>query len=47
MYEKACAAEPNNEELLSHLFMSYVRQGDYKKQKTTAMALFKVSYIDS
>lgn len=34
--------EPSNEELLTHLFMSYVRVGDYKKQHLTAMALYKL-----
>ena len=42
MYEKASAAEPGNEELLSHLFMAYVRMSDFKKQQRTAMQLFKV-----
>lgn len=34
--------EPNNEELLSHLFMSYVRLDDYKKQQDVGMALYKL-----
>ena len=42
MYENATAAEPGNEELLSHLFISYVRLSNYKKQQQTAMALYKV-----
>ena len=41
MYENATKLEPNNEELLSQLFMSYVRIGAYKKQQTAAMALYK------
>jgi len=41
MYENATKKEPNNEELLSHLFMSYVRMGQYKKQKIAAMNLYK------
>jgi len=42
MYEKAAQLDPNNEELLSQLFMSYVRIGAYKKQQSTALALYKV-----
>lgn len=41
MYENASKKDPNNEELLSHLFMSYVRMGQYKKQKVAAMNLYK------
>ncbi|XP_040566577.1 N-alpha-acetyltransferase 25, NatB auxiliary subunit [Lepeophtheirus salmonis] len=43
MYEVAIEKEPNNEDLLSHLFMSYVRLGDYKKQQQAAFALYKAS----
>ncbi|XP_033227156.1 N-alpha-acetyltransferase 25, NatB auxiliary subunit isoform X2 [Belonocnema kinseyi] len=42
VYEAAAKADPNNEELLTHLFMSYVRLGDFKKQQHTAMALYKL-----
>lgn len=42
MYEKAVAKDPSNEELLSHLFMSYVRLGDYKKQQLVALNLYKL-----
>jgi N-terminal acetyltransferase B complex non-catalytic subunit len=42
VYEAASKADPNNEELLTHLFMSYVRQGDFKKQQHTALALYKL-----
>ena len=42
MYENATAVEPTNKELLSHLFMAYVRTSDYKKQQRTAMQLYKV-----
>lgn len=42
LYEKATKLEPNNEELLSQLFMSYVRIGAYKKQQSAAMALYKL-----
>ncbi|XP_043260160.1 N-alpha-acetyltransferase 25, NatB auxiliary subunit [Colletes gigas] len=41
VYEAAVNANPNNEELLTHLFMSYVRLGNYKKQRETALALYK------
>ncbi|RWS25838.1 N-alpha-acetyltransferase 25: NatB auxiliary subunit-like protein [Leptotrombidium deliense] len=41
-YEKAVKKEPQNEELISHLFMSYVRLGEYKKQQLTAMNLYKL-----
>ncbi|XP_046462363.1 N-alpha-acetyltransferase 25, NatB auxiliary subunit-like [Daphnia pulex] len=42
IYEAAVRKDPLNEEFLSHLFMGYVRIGDYRKQQLTAMALFKV-----
>lgn len=42
MYEAAVKVDPSNEELLTHLFMSYVRLGDYKKQQQTALALYKL-----
>ena len=42
MYEKATQLDPSNEELLSQLFMAYVRIGAYKKQQSTALALYKV-----
>lgn len=42
MYEKATQLDPKNEELLSQLFMSYVRIGAYKKQQAAAMALYKL-----
>ena len=35
IYEQAAAKEPKNEEILSHLFMAYVRVNDYKKQQHT------------
>ena len=41
MYENAVQKEPSNEEWLSHLFMSYVRLGNYKRQQQIAMALYK------
>ncbi|CAD6234182.1 GSCOCG00007626001-RA-CDS [Cotesia congregata] len=42
VYEAAAKADPNNEDLLTHLFMSYVRLGDFKKQQQTALALYKL-----
>lgn len=33
IYEMALKQNPQNEELYSHLFMAYVRIGDYKKQQ--------------
>jgi len=42
LYENATKQDPENEEFLSHLFMSYVRLGNLKKQQTTAMSLYKV-----
>ncbi|KAK7072619.1 N-alpha-acetyltransferase 25, NatB auxiliary subunit, partial [Halocaridina rubra] len=41
-YELAVKADPSNEELLSHLFMAYVRVGDYKNQQQTALKLYKL-----
>uniref|UniRef100_A0A8D8STV1 N-alpha-acetyltransferase 25, NatB auxiliary subunit n=1 Tax=Cacopsylla melanoneura TaxID=428564 RepID=A0A8D8STV1_9HEMI len=42
IYEEAVKKEPTNEELLTHLFMSYVRVYNYKKQQHTAMSLYKL-----
>ncbi|XP_071946392.1 N-alpha-acetyltransferase 25, NatB auxiliary subunit-like [Antedon mediterranea] len=42
VYEYAVKACPN-EEMYSHLFMAYVRTGDYKKQQQTAISLYKVA----
>ncbi|CAM1320983.1 NAA25 (predicted), partial [Pycnogonum litorale] len=41
-YENASKKDPQNEELLTHLFMAYVRLGEYKKQQQTAMLLYKL-----
>lgn len=41
IYEAAVKVEPTSEELHSHLFMSYVRVGDYRSQQRAAMALYK------
>lgn len=43
IYEAAVKIDPVNEELYSHLFMSYVRIGDHKAQQRVAMALYKFS----
>lgn len=42
LYETAVKLDPTNEELHTHLFMSYVRLGDYKSQHQSAMALYKL-----
>lgn len=42
MYENAHKARTDSEEVLSALFMSYVRLGDYKRQQQTAMLLHKL-----
>ena len=42
LYEAACKKLPNNEELLCHLFMAYVRVNEYKKQQQTALAIYKL-----
>lgn len=41
-YERAIAKDPHNEEILSHLFMAYVRLNDFKKQQQTAQQLYKL-----
>ena len=42
MYENAHKSRPDNEEILTALFMAYVRLGDHKKQQQTAMILHKL-----
>ena len=42
MYANAAKAAPTNEDILSNLFMAYVRLGDFKKQQQTAMALHRL-----
>lgn len=42
LYAAASKKDPNNEELLTHLFMAYVRIADYQKQHLTALALYKL-----
>ncbi|XP_063540897.1 phagocyte signaling-impaired protein [Cydia strobilella] len=41
LYEAAVKVDPTSEELHSHLFMSYVRIGDYRAQQRAAMTLYK------
>lgn len=41
LYEMAVKLDPSNEELHTHLFMSYVRVGDFKSQQQSAMTLYK------
>lgn len=40
IYEMALKRNPQNEELYSHLFMAYVRIGDYKKQQQVIWSPF-------
>lgn len=42
LYENALAADPENEELHTHLFMSFVRTSNFKKQHRAALALYKI-----
>lgn len=42
MYEAAVAKDASNEEFHTHLFMAYVRTGNYAKQKQTAINLYKI-----
>lgn len=42
MYMEASKVQPGNEEILSHLFVSYVRINDYKSQQSVALQLFKL-----
>lgn len=41
LYNYAVKMQPNNEELLAHLFMSHVRLEDFKAQQATALQLYK------
>ncbi|KAL3271625.1 hypothetical protein HHI36_022099 [Cryptolaemus montrouzieri] len=41
IYETAVKLDPTNEELHTHLFMSYVRISEFKSQQKAAMALYK------
>lgn len=42
LYKTAVELDPTNEELHTHLFMSYVRVFDFKAQQQSAMALYKM-----
>ncbi|GAB0092928.1 Phagocyte signaling-impaired protein [Sergentomyia squamirostris] len=42
MYQNAVKLSPKNEEILSHLFMAYVRINDYQSQQTVALQLYKL-----
>ncbi|KAL4223710.1 N-alpha-acetyltransferase 25 [Mactra antiquata] len=42
MYENAHKKRPDNEEILTAMFMAYVRLGNHKKQQQTAMTLHKL-----
>ena len=41
LYADAASHYPKNQEILTHLFMAYVRIGDYQKQQHTAIQLHK------
>ncbi|EEC10304.1 hypothetical protein IscW_ISCW007346 [Ixodes scapularis] len=43
-YERASQKEPQNEELLTHLFMGYVRLGQAKQQRHAALALHRLRH---
>lgn len=42
IYDAAVQKDPQNEELLTHLFMAYVRLSEYKKQQQVAITLYKL-----
>ncbi|CAG5115797.1 unnamed protein product [Candidula unifasciata] len=42
LYEAAAKHQPNNEDILSCLFMAHVRLGNYQQQQRTAMLLHKI-----
>jgi hypothetical protein len=42
LYENACKVKPDDEDLMSGLFMAYVRVGDYNKQQLVARSLHKL-----
>lgn len=41
VYKNAAKKQPCNEDLLSQLYMAYVRVNDYKSQQTVALQLYK------
>lgn len=42
LYSEASKSAPGNEDILSHLFMSYVRINDFKSQQAVALQLYKI-----
>lgn len=42
LYNAAIKVDPTNEELHTHLFMSYVRTSNFEKQQQAAMTLYKI-----
>lgn len=42
MYADVAEHYPKNQEILTHLFMAYVRIGEYQKQQHTAVQLHKL-----
>lgn len=43
MYEEAVKLDPTNEEIVSHLFMSYVQANNFKGQQSVGMQLYKLN----
>lgn len=43
MYEDAVKLDPSNEEVASHLFMSYVQVNNFKGQQNVGMQLYKMN----
>jgi N-terminal acetyltransferase B complex non-catalytic subunit len=41
LYTQAAEQYPGNQEILTHLFMAFVRVGNYHKQQQTALLLHK------
>lgn len=42
LYSNAAKQSPGSEDILSHLFMSYVRVNDFGSQQLVAMQLYKL-----
>ncbi|XP_055848195.1 phagocyte signaling-impaired protein [Episyrphus balteatus] len=47
LYNHAAKQSPGNEEILAHLFISYVRLDDYKSQQSVALQLYRVKLINA
>lgn len=47
LYNHAAKQSPGNEEILAHLFISYVRLDDYKSQQAVALQLYRVKLINA